>query len=225
MAITLGNTGVTLHDGTTQTTRFDSSNDTGQLLNITTYSTAGSFTWTKPAGCTRVLAKVVGAGGGAAGYCESGGAGGYSEVTVDVTAVSTVAVTVGAGGTCVTYYAAGGSGGTSSFGSYASATGGLGANSSFAHTGGHGGVGSLGNFNLNGGGGTGHANSAGNGCIGNGGASFWGGSSTINRGAVNTKIGTGAPGSGGPGSRTDDGGGGTTGRLGEDGMVVVYSFT
>jgi hypothetical protein len=216
---------ITYSDSTGQTTAYQPASIGGSLLAINTYSTAGSFTWSRPSGCTKVLVKVVGAGGGAAGYCESGGAGGYSEVTVDVTGVSTVAVTVGAGGTCVTYYAAGGAGGTSSFGSYASATGGLGSNSSFAHTGGHGGVGSLGTVNLNGGGGTGHANSAGNGAIGNGGASFWGGSSTINRGAVNTKIGTGAPGSGGPGSRTDDGNGGTTGRLGEDGMVVVYSYT
>lgn len=225
MAITLGSSGVTLHDGTTQTTRFDSSNDTGQLLDISVYSTAGTFTWTKPSGCTRVLAKVVGGGGGAAGYCESGGAGGYSEVTVDVTNVSTVTVTVGAAGTCVSYYAASGNGGTSSFGAYATATGGYGSNQNAAHTGGIGGLGSGGNINLYGGGGTGHSNSAGHGCIGTGGGSFWGGSSTINRGAVNTKIGTGAPGSGGPGSRTDDGSGGTTGRLGEVGMVVVYSFT
>ena len=224
MAITLGNEGVILPDGTTQATKYDTTLDVGSTISITTYGTAGTFTWTKPTGCTRVLAKVVGGGGGAAGYCESGGSGGYSEVVVNVTAVSTVTVTVGAGGAGVAYYAGAGAGGTSSFGAYATASGGNGSNSVNNHTGGHGGIGSGGAINLRGGGGTGHANSAGHGCIGNGGASFWGGGATINRDTTSNKIYNGAPGSGAPGARTDDGTAGAGVSNGETGLVIVYAY-
>jgi hypothetical protein len=215
---------ITFSDGTVQNATFDTTVDTGTLLNTTVYNTAGSFTWTKPVGCTRAHVRVIGGGGGAAGYCESGGAGGYSEKVIDVTGVSSVSVTVGAGGTCVAYYAASGQGGTSSFGSYATATGGFGSNTQFAHTGGLGGIGSGGDINLYGGGGTGHSNSAGTGCLGRGGTSFYGSSTTINRSTTSTKLLNGAPGSGGPGARTDDGAGDTTGRLGESGIVVVYAY-
>ena len=215
---------ITFNDGTVQNATFNTSVDTGTLLSTSVYNTAGSFTWTKPTGCTRAHVRVIGGGGGAAGYCESGGAGGYAEKVIDVTSVSTVAVTVGAGGTCVAYYAASGQGGTSSFGSYATATGGSGSNSQFAHTGGVGGLGSGGDINLYGGGGTGHSNSAGTGVLGKGGSSFYGSSTTVNRSTTSTKLLNGAPGSGGPGARTDDGAGDTTGRLGEAGIVVVYAY-
>jgi hypothetical protein len=211
-------------DGTTQNLVFDANVETGGLLNTTVYNTAGSFTWTKPVGCTKAHVRVIGGGGGAAGYAESGGSGGYSEKVVDVTAISTVSVTVGAGGSCVTYYAASGDGGTSSFGSYCSATGGYGSNRNANHTGGIGGLGSGGDINLQGGGGTGHSNGAANGVVGRGGTSFYGGSTTVRRDLVNTKNGNGAPGTGGPGSRTDDGNGDTTGRIGEVGIVVVYAY-
>jgi len=215
---------ITYNDGTVQRLNFDTTTDSGTLLSTSVYSTAGTFTWTKPVGCTRAHVRVIGGGGGAAGYAESGGAGGYSEKIVDVTNVSSVSVTVGAGGTCVTYYAAAGSGGTSSFGSYATATGGSGTNTQFAHTGGVGGLGSGGDINLYGGGGTGHSNAAGSGIIGRGGTSFYGSSTTVRRDLINTKLLNGAPGSGGPGARTDDGNGDTTGRLGEPGIVVVYAY-
>ena len=109
---------ITFNDGTTQSTAYNSSTDKGKLISTAVYSTTGTYTWTKPAGCRKVLVKVVGAGGGGASYCESGGAGGYSEKVIDVTNISTVTVTVGGGGAAVTYYAAGGNGGTTSFGSY-----------------------------------------------------------------------------------------------------------
>lgn len=215
---------ITFNDGTVQAINFDTTTDTGTLVNTSVYNTAGSFTWTKPAGCTKAHIRVIGGGGGAAGYAESGGAGGYSEKIIDVTGVSTVAVTVGSGGTCVAYYAGAGQGGTSSFGSYATATGGFGSNTQFAHTGGVGGLGAGGDINLYGGGGTGHSNSAGTGVIGRGGTSFYGSSTTTNRNTTSTKLLNGAPGSGGPGARTDDGAGDTTGRLGEVGLVVVYAY-
>lgn len=222
MAITLGSSGVTFSDGTTQTTKFDTTNDLGSLLSISSYTSAGTFTWTKPAGCSKVTVRVVGGGGGAAGYCESGGAGGYSEKTIDVSAVSTVTVTVGGGGGAVGYYAAAGDGGTSSFGAYCSATGGYGANRNWSHTGGAGGAGSAGDINLYGGTGTGHGNSMGHGALGRGGSSFYGGAPGNNRAANTGKVGPGAPGCGGPGNRTNDGS--PAGGTGTPGAVIVWEY-
>ena len=219
MAVTLGSSGLVFSDGTTQTTKFDSENDTGGLVNITTFTSSG--TWTKPSGCTRVLVKLVGGGGGACGYCESGGGGGYAEKVIDVSGVSTVAVTVGGGGSNTGYYSASGDGGTSSFGAYCSASGGYGANRQYGHTGGHGGVGSGGSINLYGGDGTGHTNSAGHYPGGTGGGSYFGSSTTIRRDTTSTKLHIGAPGTGGPGGRTNDG---SSGGAGESGLVVVYAY-
>ena len=213
---------VQFNDGTTQTTKFDSTLDTGTPISINYYDTAGAHTWTKPTGCTNVLVKVVGGGGGAAGYCESGGGGGYSEENIDVSAVSTVAVTVGGGGGAVGYYAAAGDGSTSSFGSYCSASGGYGANRNYSHTGGHGGVGSNGGINLYGGDGTGHANSMGNFPGGTGGGTYLGGSSTVNRATTTTQTDVGSPGCGGPGGRTNNGS--AVSNPGQPGAVIVYSF-
>jgi hypothetical protein len=222
MPTTLGPTGLIFPDNTVHTTNFDSTLDAGSLLSISSYTTAGSFTWTKPANCTRILVAVVGGGGGASGYCESGGSGGYSERMIDVTAVSTVTVTVGGAGTAIAYNNPAGAGGTSSFGSYCSATGGGGANTFTNHCGGLGGVGSGGDVNLTGGGGTGHANSAGNGAIARGGRSFLGGSTGANRETNTGKALNGAPGAGGPGSRTDDGT--PAGGTGEAGAVIIWEY-
>ena len=222
MAITMTATGVTFTDGTTQTTKFDSANETGGIINITSFTVNG--TWTKPAGCTSVLVKMVGGGGGAAGYCESGGGAGYSEKVIDVTAVATVAVTVGGGGASVNYYASGGAGGTSSFGAYCSATGGNGANTGGSHCGGDPGVGSGGSINLYGGIGTGHTNSSGHYPGGTGGGTFFGSSGCVSRATTSTKLYNGSPGTGGPGGRTDDGGASLNIANGEGGLVVVYAY-
>lgn len=219
MTVTLSSTGLVFGDSTVQTTKFDTPMDGGPLISINSFTASG--TWTRPSGCTRVLVKVIGGGGGGAGYCESGGGGGYAEQVVDVTAISSVAVTVGGAGGGVGYYAAGGGGGTSSFGSFCSATGGAGANSVYTHTGGHGGVGSLAAVNLYGGDGSGHSNHAGHFPSGTGGGTYLGGSSTINRDTTSSKLNVGAPGTGGPGGRTDDGG---AGNVGETGMVIVYNY-
>jgi len=113
-------------------------------------------TWTKPSGVKTIMVTVTGAGGGGSGHCESGGAGGTSQRQIDVTNVSSVSVTIGNPGGGTNYSGCGGSGNTSSFGSYCSGSGGLGANCSQQHAGGYGGNGSGGTLNIYGGGGNGH---------------------------------------------------------------------
>lgn len=219
MPITLGQTGIAISSELMSSAVSDS----GALLSITSYTSAGSYTWTKPTGCTQVVVRIVGGGGGAAGYCESGGAGGYVEKIIDVSAVSTVAVTVGGGGSATGYYAAAGDGGTSSFGAYCSASGGYGANRNWSHTGGVGGVGSSGDINLYGGSGTGHGNSIGYGALGRGGDSYFGGAPGGKReGAGSNHVGPAAPGTGGSGGRTNDNHvGGSPGR---PGAVIIWEY-
>ena len=226
MPIILGSTGITYNDSTTQTTGYDIQQDKGKLLSISSYTVAGSYTWAKPPGCTSILVRAVGGGGGASGYCESGGAGGFAERLIDVTSVTSVAVTVGGGGAGAAYVGTTGglstNGGTTSFGSYITATGGFGSNRNFNHTGGFGGVGSGGNINLYGGTGTGHTNSIGNGAVSRAGESYFGGGAGCNRNNVTGKNGNGAPGAGGPGNRTDDGS--AAGGAGEDGAVIIWEY-
>ena len=88
MATQLTDTGFNFSDGTTQTTKYGPSDDNGYLINVQTFTSTG--TWYKPEGCEKALVKVQGGGGGAAGYCESGGAGGFAEKVVDVSNVSSV---------------------------------------------------------------------------------------------------------------------------------------
>jgi hypothetical protein len=207
-------------DGTSQSTTGYGA-DHGLLISVTSFSSGG--TYTVPTGANQLYVKLVGGGGGSAGYCESGGAGGYSEGYVnDVSGGQTISVTVGGGGGGVTYYAAAGAGGTTSFGSYFTATGGYGSNSNYNHTGGHGGVGSGGILNIYGGGGTGHGNHHGSGPAGRAGISYFGGPAS-RRHSSGDHIGTGAPGTGGTAANTD-GAGGTTGGGGYGGLVIVYAY-
>lgn len=223
---TAGGHGVILNDGTKIVG--GNSGPEGDLIGVDTYSTSG--TWNKPAAATRVLVKVIGGGGGGAGYCESGGAGGYAEGYFDVTGVSSVAVTIGGGGSGVGYYTTAGSGGTSSFGSYISATGGAGANTWSSHSGGAGGSGSGGYINLQGGGGSGHTNSASTWPGGRGGWGYFGGGASTarnhsNLGSPVPKVSNGAAGAGGPGGQTDGWApSSNTGWNGEPGLVIVYSY-
>lgn len=213
--------GITYSDGTTQTTKYGTDTDTGSLIAVKEYRFAGSYTWYKPTNCTQVLVRVVGGGGGAAGYCESGGAGGYAEKLIDVSGVSAVTVTVGGAGGNTGYYAAGGDGGTSSFGSYVSASGGYGANRNYSHTGGVGGSGSGGDINLQGGAGTGHGNSLASGATARGGDNYFGGAPGCNRNNGGGELGPSAPGTGGTGARTDGNWAGSTGRAG---AVFVWEY-
>ena len=217
MAITLTNTGITFPSGNAQTTKFDENNNVGALISTQYFGSTG--TWTRPTGCTRIRVIVVGAGGSASGYGESGGAGGYAEKTIDVTGIASVAVTVPGQSAGVSYSAAGNDGGTSSFGAYVSASGGYGANRNSNHAGGHGGIGSGGDINQRGGGGSGH-----DGRGGRGGTSFFGGSKFSGWGGnshAHQEEGNVPPGAGGFGDHTTHG---PRGSYGANGRVIVYNY-
>jgi hypothetical protein len=178
-------------------------------------------TWSKPSGVKTIMVTVTGAGGGGSGYCESAGAGGTSQRQVDVTNVSSVTVTVGTPGGGTNYAGCGGNGNGSSFGSYCSASGGIGANCSQQHAGGLGGNGSGGSLNVYGGGGNGHGS---NYSYGNhtGGRSYFGGSQPSSHNQVNYSHrheNHAAWGAGGNGSRNSN-----RGARGRQGVVVVHEY-
>ncbi len=232
MTTSITGTTLTFPDSTTMTTVPNRAD--GQPLGISSYTAAGTYTWSPPAGCNRVLVRIVGGGGGGAGYCESGGSGGYAEGYHTTSAAQTVVV--GAGGAGVGYYAAAGIGGTSSFGAFISATGGYGANAILSHSGGHGGAGGGGQFTIHGGTGSGHTNSVGFWPGGTGGKSYFGGGTTRIRthGQAYASVGqiaAGAAGTGGPGQVTNHSHGVTAfgsadyySNRGNPGCVVVYAF-
>lgn len=234
MPVTLGSSGVTFNDNTSLTSGLNPNGlSQGDLIKIESFTSSG--TWTNP-GATMVHVKLIGGGGGGAGYCESGGSGGYAEGFYDVSSVGTVSVTVGGGGSYTTYYNAAGDGGTTSFGGYLSASGGFGANRNYSHSGGHGGN-SFGGAALSvvGGAGCGHINSVGH-CPASvlGSSGYYGGGQAHIRNhsnlgwAVQHGFGGGAPGAGGPANVTDWGfqhpRGHSAGENGNPGMVVVYSY-
>lgn len=230
--------GIRFSDNTVQATKppgmlGQDFNDRGNLIDIACFTNSG--TWTNP-GASMVHVKLIGGGGGGAGYCEGGGAGGYAEGFYNVTGVGSVAVTVGGGGGYASYYAAAGNGGTSSFGGYLSASGGYGANQNYSHSGGHGGN-SFGGaqFSVQGGAGCGHINSVGHSTASVvGGSGYYGGPANHIRNhgnlgwAVQHGIGNGAPGSGGAANVTDWGyqhpRGHSAGEYGTKGMVTIYSY-
>ena len=215
MAVTLSGAAVNIN-GTSVTTY---PNDAGTIVSVTMFTSGGNYT--VPSNSKMVLVQVVGGGGGSAGYCESGGAGGYAEGAYVVSPGQVIYDTIGGG---VGYYGGGGQGGTSSFGGYISATGGYGANQNIAHGGGHGGVGSGGQVNTHGGVGTGHANGGSHSQGGQGGASFFGGCGGVQRhNNSHTNYAGHCPGSGAVGGNAQ--GDGTTGAAGAGGMVIVTAFT
>jgi len=195
--------------------------------NITVFDQPGNDTWIKPDGCIFIRVQLVGAGGGSSGYCESGGAGGYSEKYIDVTGIDSVQVTVGSGGLTRTYTSSpqvpSDSGGTTSFGSYLTATGGYGANSHGSHEGGAGGIGFGGDINLPGGRGGGHCNSMGYWGPNTGASSFFGGPSGRRHSDSNNNTGeqNAAPGAGGSGGVTDKT---ATGDPGRHGIILIHEF-
>ena len=214
MSTTIGSSGIVSSTGTISTAQ----QDYGSLISVTSFTSSG--TYYVPSNCTKVLVQLVGGGGGSAGYCESGGAGGFSEGVFSVTPGQAIGVTVGGGGGAVGYYAGAGSGGTSAFGGYVSASGGYGANNNYSHGGGHGGVGSGGQINLYGGTGTGHANGGSHSQTGQGGGSFFGGPPGKTRGVAWGNF-SGVVGSGATGDRGNDG---SHGDNGISGLVVVYAY-
>jgi len=96
---------------------------TGRLLNVQTFATPGTFTYTPTAGTTRVRVTVIGGGGGGGGTVATSatnaslggpGSAGSACQSFYTSGFSGVAVVVGATGS-VAIGAAGGAGGTSSF--------------------------------------------------------------------------------------------------------------
>jgi hypothetical protein len=67
-----------------------------QFSNMEVYSTPGTYTWTCPAGVTKVMVELWGAGGG--GYSFGGQGGGYGKAIVNVNPGSIYQVTCGLGG-------------------------------------------------------------------------------------------------------------------------------
>jgi len=176
-----------------------------------------SGTYTKPSGINIIKVIVTGAGGGGGSGTGSdnhgggGGAGGTAIEIIDVSSLSsTVAVTIGTGGTVgsANSNTQGGTGGTSSFGSYCSATGGVGSNA---------------DINLHGGRGEEHSaqstqdQSGG----GHGGSSYWGGGGRVASSWTTSNSTPGeAYGSGGGGGVHDN----RAGAVGAGGVVVVEEY-
>ena len=104
----------------------------GAFSNMQVYNTAGTFTFTAPAGVTKIMVECWGAGGGGAGTNSGnsggGGGGGYGKQILTVVPGNNYSVIVGAGGSGGAAGVTGGNGGTSSFGTgpLISATGGSG---------------------------------------------------------------------------------------------------
>ena len=63
MPITLGSSGITFSNGTSQTTAMPA--DKGKPISVTSFTSSG--TYTVPSGCTMILVQLVGGGGGSAG--------------------------------------------------------------------------------------------------------------------------------------------------------------
>ena len=178
-------------------------------------------TWSKPNGVGSIKVQVVGAGGGGSGKCESGGAGGFSERVLDVTNMSSVSVTIGNPGGGTNYSGCGGNGNSSSFGSYATCSGGTGANCRQQHAGGVGGNGSGGTHNAYGGGGGGYGDWSNYGSH-HGGVSYMGGSQAAGHNQDNYSHqhqSHCAWGAGGNGSQFSN-----RGARGREGVVVVYEY-
>jgi hypothetical protein len=164
--------------------------------NLQVFTSSGTFTI--PALVTKVKVTVVGGGGGGASGSSGGGGGGGAAIRIvtGLTPAGTVTVTVGSGGAAQT------AGGTSSFGAYASATGGAGGTSG-TNGYGAGGIGSSGSLNIGGGPGTGGF-AGGVGLLGSGGSTILGG------GGVGNAAG-----------QAYGGGGGSNGAAGAAGVVIV----
>jgi hypothetical protein len=197
-----------------------SSTTAGGFKSMQVFSTAGSFTYTKPAGINLIKVYITGGGGGGGkgGASETSGGGGAAGGTaievIDATSITTVAVTIGAGG------ASENAGSTSSFGSYCSATGGeqgLNAGGLAGDT--QGGVGSGGNINLYGQAGGGGADDASAKTGGLGGSSFWGGGGY---GIYNTTGLVGYHGGGGGGGQRSTA---NLGGAGGAGICVVEEYS
>ena len=204
------------------------------------FSTAGTYTWTKPDGCSKVKVTVVGGGGGGGasrgnpgtGRSTGGCGGGTAIKLIDVSSIASETVTVGAGGVGgVTGATNGGAGETSSFGSHCSATGGSGglnADKTIATTNNVlGGEGSGGDINIKGTKPKATYTSNGGTIAGIGGDSIFGGGATprifsVPTTSVQVDTSGATLGGGGGGTAQDDGN--SAGRPGGSGIVIVEEF-
>lgn len=123
------------------------------FTNMQVFSTAGTSSFTVPAGVTKIMVEVWGAGGGGAGtnsgYAAGGGGGAYGKQFITVTPGTAYSVVVGTGGAAGTAGVAGGNGGLSSFGTGPLISSGGGAGGQPTGTGGAGGT-STAAFNISG---------------------------------------------------------------------------
>jgi hypothetical protein len=104
-----------------------SSGGSVQFSNLQVYSTPGTYTWTCPAGVTKVMVEVWGAGGGGRYSGTGGGGGGYGKSILAVTSGNSYSIVVGAGGAAAPATNTNGSaGGNSSFNNQITSTGGSG---------------------------------------------------------------------------------------------------
>ena len=192
-------------------TNLPSTSEAGRLISIETFTASG--TSTKPAGATKCLVKMRGAGGGGGGGASGtdgsvtavggagGGQGGYAEKWV-ASPGTTETVTLGAAGTAASN-TNGGTGGSSTYGAHLTVPGGTGGTT--AGVPGTGGVPTNGDLNVKGAPGGKNAGGAGGG--------EGGGAQPTSSGAGNA----GANGGGGSGSY--DTGNPTTARSGGAGSV------
>jgi hypothetical protein len=103
-------------------------------LHRQSYTAHGAYAWVCPVGVIKVFGRVWGAGGGGGGanssnFAQGGGGGGLAEGIFTVVPGTTYIITVGQGGAFGTTIGGPGlNGGSSSFSSFASATGGIGGN-------------------------------------------------------------------------------------------------
>ena len=67
--------------------------DTYGATSIQVFQSSG--TYTKSSGVNTVMVRLVAAGGGGSGHCESGGAGGLAEGIFNVNGITSVSVVVG----------------------------------------------------------------------------------------------------------------------------------
>lgn len=186
------------------------------------YTTAGSYTWTVPAGVTSVCVVCVGGGGGGGGTSSVDGAGGGGggglgyKNNISVTPGASVPLVVGAGGTSSQ------TGGTSYFSSpsVVEGRGGTGGTTASSGTGGGGG-GYTGDGGGNGGqGGNGTSADSNNDNVGEGGGGGGAGGYSGNGGngwstSTASQNGNGGGGGGGGSSDGGGGGGGGVGLLGQ----------
>lgn len=211
-SFTFGDSGdtFTIPSGVTLTNNGSSSGFDAGLASVQVFTSSG--TWNRPAGITKVIMEVQGAGGSgnAAGGTNygTGAGGGYAKKLLDVSSISTSTITVGTGGAAVTAgTVTGNDGGSSSWADGTNTiTGGGGQghqNSSYSNS--TGGTGSGGDINISGG-------------IGNH-TSYGGGASFFGDGAQQySQAGQGYGAGGGNGYTSYASGAGT------DGIVIVWEY-